>query len=162
MPSAVTSWGASPASDCPRKPIVPLLSECTPVTRLNSVVFPAPFGPITATSWPGRTANETSLTARRPPKNLVTRSMASSRSLAAWSPASPRLRGDSGLRRALGDGRRPGGLAHPGRPQPLRAHQHHHGQPQAEDRQSILGVFAEHLRQDDQEDRAQDDAGNAL
>jgi len=38
---------------------------------LKTVVFPAPFGPINATSSRGRTSSEKSQTAVRPPKRMV-------------------------------------------------------------------------------------------
>ena len=48
------------------------------------VVFPAPLGPITAMSCPSPTLNDTSLTARRPPKLFVTDA-----STSAGSPIAP-------------------------------------------------------------------------
>ena len=42
-----------------------------PVTTLNSVVLPAPFGPITPNTSPAFTANETPSTAVTPPKRRV-------------------------------------------------------------------------------------------
>src|SRR6516165_11839051 len=45
---------------------------------LNSVVFPAPFGPIRPTIWPWSTVRETSSIATMPPKRRVTLSTASS------------------------------------------------------------------------------------
>src|SRR5262245_33601774 len=44
----------------------------------NSVVLPAPLGPISAVIRPASTASETLSTARRPPKRLNTRSTRSS------------------------------------------------------------------------------------
>src|ERR1700759_4888794 len=41
--------------------------EITPVPRLNVVLLPAPFGPISATISRACTSNETSLTAMTPP-----------------------------------------------------------------------------------------------
>src|SRR5579884_3895850 len=43
-----------------------------PVMRLNTVVFPAPFGPIMLMISPGQICKFTSCTAARPPKCLVT------------------------------------------------------------------------------------------
>ena len=40
--------------------------------QLNMVVLPAPFGPITAVISRSRAAKETSFTAMRPPKRMVT------------------------------------------------------------------------------------------
>src|SRR5215472_14297568 len=45
-----------------------------PLMMENSVVLPAPLGPISAVIRPAATASETSSTARRPPKRLNTRS----------------------------------------------------------------------------------------
>src|SRR5476651_1535200 len=39
--------------------------------RLNAVVLPAPFGPISASVSPSRTVKLTSCTARRPPNRLL-------------------------------------------------------------------------------------------
>src|SRR6516164_8005592 len=39
--------------------------------QLNTVVLPAPFGPISAVISPRRAANEKSLTATRPPKRML-------------------------------------------------------------------------------------------
>src|SRR6266566_4824549 len=43
-----------------------------PVIRLNTVVLPAPFGPITLIISFGMTTRSRSCTAARPPKNLLT------------------------------------------------------------------------------------------
>ena len=61
-----------------RRPVrrVPLVGRCRPETRLKSVVLPAPFGPITASSSPSRTSSPTSATMVAPP-------MSSPRSLVA-------------------------------------------------------------------------------
>src|SRR5690348_4338192 len=48
---------------------------------LKSEVLPAPLGPMTAKSWPGWTANETSASAVTPAKRTVSPSTASS---GAW------------------------------------------------------------------------------
>ena len=42
-----------------------------PVTQLNKVVLPAPLGPISARISPRSTLNDTSPTARKPPKSMV-------------------------------------------------------------------------------------------
>ena len=39
--------------------------------RLNSVVLPAPFGPMIEKTWPGSIARLTSSTARTPPKETA-------------------------------------------------------------------------------------------
>ena len=46
----------------------------TPVIRLNTVVLPAPFGPISAVRVPRRTAKDKSSMTLRPPKRLLTQS----------------------------------------------------------------------------------------
>ena len=50
---------------------VPRRRGRTPVSRLNSVDFPAPFGPMSAWIAPSNTSKETSSTAVRPPKRRV-------------------------------------------------------------------------------------------
>ena len=51
---------------------VPASGAITPAIRLNSVVLPAPFGPITAKIAPSGTAKLTSATARSPLKFFET------------------------------------------------------------------------------------------
>ena len=53
--------------------VVPVDVAASPVIIRKSVVFPAPLGP-SRPVMPGRTSNETSLTATRPPKIFDTRS----------------------------------------------------------------------------------------
>src|SRR5262249_61610446 len=65
----------------------PELTGRAPEIRLNSVVFPAPFGPMRARRSPGRTVSATPSTARRPPKCLLTPS--SSRASAAVMASGP-------------------------------------------------------------------------
>ena len=50
-----------------------------PLTTLNSVVLPAPFGPITPWIWPRSTASETPSRTTMPPKRLASASTASKR-----------------------------------------------------------------------------------
>ena len=56
-----------------------------PQMTLNSVVLPAPLGPMTPTTSPGETVSETSSSAVRPPKRTVTASMRSPSASAPWS-----------------------------------------------------------------------------
>src|SRR5690606_33415559 len=49
----------------------PAVGRSVPAIRLNRVVLPAPFGPISPVTVPAPTANETSSTARTPPKRLT-------------------------------------------------------------------------------------------
>src|SRR5262249_18289093 len=58
----------------PNSSIRPAVTGNAPATRLNSVVLPAPFGPMSARRSPGRTASSTPSTARSPPNALETRS----------------------------------------------------------------------------------------
>src|SRR6516162_4525784 len=71
-PRADISCGVSPAISSPRKRILPLSATTLPDTALNSVVLPAPFGPIRAQISPACRSNETPPTATRPPKRTVT------------------------------------------------------------------------------------------
>ena len=54
------------------KMIVPEVGGKNPLIKLKKVVFPAPFGPMIAHSSPLATVSETSRTATRLPKRLVT------------------------------------------------------------------------------------------
>ena len=49
----------------------PRSGSCRPVTTLNSVVFPAPFGPMMSLRSPGITSSETPFMAGRPPKDFL-------------------------------------------------------------------------------------------
>src|SRR5919109_2456857 len=70
----------------PNSSMRPAVTGSAPATRLNSVVLPAPFGPMSARRSPGRTASSTPSTARSPPNAFDTRARRS---------ASGSLRGDS-------------------------------------------------------------------
>src|SRR3984893_6375036 len=59
-----------------------------PLMQLSTLVLPAPFGPINASSSPAAAANETSSSTTNPPNRSVRRSTASS---AIPPPASPIL-----------------------------------------------------------------------
>ena len=54
--------GRRPAIECPASSIVPLSGGKRP-SKLNAVVLPAPFGPISACSVRSRTVKDTSSTA---------------------------------------------------------------------------------------------------
>jgi hypothetical protein len=47
--------------------IEPESARCMPVSMSKTVVFPAPFGPISPVAMPRRTSKETSSTATIPP-----------------------------------------------------------------------------------------------
>src|SRR5262249_4589453 len=66
--------------------MVPLSRGKSPVMRLNSVVFPAPFGPMMRRRSPGITSSDTPFIAGRPPQAWRT----SARGSAAVIPPSPR------------------------------------------------------------------------
>src|SRR6476646_5181607 len=60
----------------PSSAMLPAVGRSRPETRLNSVVLPAPFGPITARSSPSRTSSPT-------PETIVAPPMSSPRSCTA-------------------------------------------------------------------------------
>src|SRR5579884_4065708 len=72
MPRRATWWGRAPATSRPSNQMLPVVGGKSPVMQLNSVVFPAPLGPIRAKTWPRSTVKLTSSTARSPPKRLLT------------------------------------------------------------------------------------------
>src|ERR1700748_3615953 len=72
MPRRQTSSGGSPSMRPPWNAMAPSSGANTPAIRLNSVVLPAPFGPITAKIEPCGTEKLTPATARSPWKFFVT------------------------------------------------------------------------------------------
>src|ERR1043165_6429597 len=68
MPSAVRWWLCQVVTSLPNSRTCPALDGKIPVIRLNSVVLPAPFGPMIALRSPGMILNVTPRTACRPPK----------------------------------------------------------------------------------------------
>src|SRR5688500_6594948 len=60
----------------PRNVTRPLSGRWKPVSRLKSVVLPAPFGPMRPVIVPSRTASEHRSTARTPPNDFVRSSAA--------------------------------------------------------------------------------------
>src|SRR5687768_6792445 len=71
-PRFATSCDSRPFSDTPRYRTSPCVGSRKPVTTLNAVVLPAPFGPIRLTSSPSLTEKLMSETATSPPKRTVT------------------------------------------------------------------------------------------
>jgi hypothetical protein len=67
MPSRQTWWLGSPAIACPANRIAPALGFTVPVMTLNSVVLPAPLGPMTARTSPSSTLMATWSSATRAP-----------------------------------------------------------------------------------------------
>src|ERR1019366_8344900 len=69
-PRSAISGGDRRVMSLSRNRTVPESGWMKPEIRLNSVVLPAPFGPITARISPGETSKLTSSTAARPPNRL--------------------------------------------------------------------------------------------
>ena len=67
MPSPASWCGRSRRSSAPRQASVPVSGRTKPQATLNSVVLPAPFGPITPSTRRGRAVSETSESAVMPP-----------------------------------------------------------------------------------------------
>src|SRR3954452_17057230 len=111
MPARVRRNGGSRVMSAPSSSTRPDVGRSRPDTRLNSVVLPAPFGPITASSSPSRTSSPTSATIVAPP-------MTSPRSLVARIGIA--LTRVSSVPLALHRRERRGGLGRVPRPEPLR------------------------------------------
>src|SRR5262245_38812467 len=77
-----SSCGGTPVTSRPFSTTRPVSARRWPVIRLNSVVLPAPLGPMMALTLPFGTSNETRETAMKPSNDLV-RSRTSS---TPWSP----------------------------------------------------------------------------
>src|ERR1700722_11196961 len=77
MPSAVRRWLGQRVTSWPNSSTRPDDAGRMPVIRLNSVVLPAPFGPMMALRSPGMILSDTPRTARSPPK-VFDRSFSSS------------------------------------------------------------------------------------
>src|SRR5512139_3448561 len=69
IPIRQTTWGGSPEISLPLYRIRPESGARCPVIRGNSVVFPAPLGPMTATISPRATSRFAPFTARNPPND---------------------------------------------------------------------------------------------
>ena len=72
MPRRATLYAETPPSERPSNVQVPSLGLSKPVSRLKNVVFPAPFGPMSAVIAPRWTSRCSTWTATRPPKRRVT------------------------------------------------------------------------------------------
>src|SRR5271157_841333 len=70
MPFLHVRCAGSPVMSSPLKMTWPPSGESMPVMRLKSVVFPAPFGPMTATISPSATSRLAPFTALKPPNDL--------------------------------------------------------------------------------------------
>src|SRR5690606_17721883 len=98
-PRATICEGNRPTSDRPRKRMSPLSGWYTPVIRLNTVVLPAPLGPMSPTRPPSGTCKFTLRTACSPPKRRLRSLISSSTGRAPFArpqpPQAPALvRGD--------------------------------------------------------------------
>ncbi len=69
-PRRHTPWGGSPVSREPSSLTSPASGRSCPESMLNSVVFPAPLGPMRAWISPRGSARSTPSTARTPPNAL--------------------------------------------------------------------------------------------
>jgi hypothetical protein len=67
MPARAMRCGGSELMRAPSSEIFPAASGASPVVALTSVVFPAPFGPMSPSTCDGSTASETSFSASTPP-----------------------------------------------------------------------------------------------
>src|SRR6266852_3184775 len=72
MPRRQIAHGLSPSMGRPRKRTLPASAGSWPVRMLKSVVFPAPFGPISARISPAGSTKRTSSTACTPPNDFRT------------------------------------------------------------------------------------------
>src|ERR1700733_12706264 len=70
MPRRTRWCGTSPVMSRPPRMMLPAVGRSTPVSRLITVVLPAPFGPINACRAPFSIDNETSCAATIPPKRF--------------------------------------------------------------------------------------------
>ena len=72
MPLRATWCGLRPTSSSPLSMTEPASGGMAPVSRLNTVVLPAPLGPTRAVIVPWRSSMSRSLAATMPPKRLLT------------------------------------------------------------------------------------------
>src|SRR4029077_17571833 len=127
IPRRATWCGLDPVMSRPSKTTRPAVGWNSPVTLLNSVVLPAPLGPMRAKTSPRLICRLTLSTATSPPKRLV-RSV-STRMLSAFSDTRTLL--DRGA--FFQHGRTLELLlAHAAREQALRTQQHDHDEDQPE------------------------------
>src|SRR3712207_6458368 len=84
MPARVTRCGDQPVMSVPSNSIVPAVGFSRPVTRLKTVVLPAPLGPISPVIEPGSTPNVQSRTAWTPPNSRLSCRSASIRARSRW------------------------------------------------------------------------------
>src|SRR4029453_551439 len=131
MPSRQRSWGAMPVTSRSLKRTLPASGRRWPVMRLNSVVLPAPLGPMMALIDPRGTLKLTPPTARKPSKLLRSPVTSSTRR----PPAHPLAEGHEGARDASGED------------------EEEHHQDGAEDERPVLGVGDDLLVEPDEDGR---------
>ncbi len=90
MPRRATACGASPPIGAPSKRMRPDVGASWPVMTLNSVVLPAPLGPMMARRSRGATSSVTRLSALSAPKARLNASVARSGGGHARRPTRPR------------------------------------------------------------------------
>src|SRR6516225_4084990 len=78
MPRRASRYGGSPVTSSPAYRTLPALGLRKPEITENSVVLPAPFGPISAVIRPASADTEAALTASKPPNRRDTPSTESS------------------------------------------------------------------------------------
>src|ERR1700730_14892603 len=69
-PLRQTRCAGNPAISAPLNRIEPLVGLSAPAIKLKVVLLPEPLGPIRPRISPGRTSNDTRLTAGKPPKRF--------------------------------------------------------------------------------------------
>src|SRR5690625_5213951 len=131
---------------------LPPSARYTPVITLNTVVLPAPLGPIRLVIEPASTRKSRSATAVSPPNRLVRPSVCS-----RVNSVLPCLGSGccGGFRSCL---QAPGPAA--ARPQALRSEDHHQHHRCTEEQHAVLNETAQQLWQDHQGAGGNDDAGN--
>src|SRR5215207_4739480 len=85
-PRLASSSAGSPVMSHPSNRTFPASGVSSPVTRLKTVVLPAPLGPMMLTSSPSATVSAKSLTAVTPPKRRVRPVSSSSAVIASHGP----------------------------------------------------------------------------
>src|SRR5918996_727395 len=127
--------GRRPDTRSPLKTISPEDGASTPVSRLKTVLFPAPFGPIRPWIVRGATVMESPVTASSPPKRLLTSRNSRSNTC---SDRRPGIRAAAPCERAC--------EATGQRHQPFRSHQHNDHEHRAVDKDLVVVQLAEELR----------------
>src|SRR4051794_16165683 len=105
MPRRARWCGGDDEMSAPSRVTTPAWHRWTPETALKVVVFPAPFGPISPTTWPAWTSSETSSTAWCSPNRTCS-------SRASSSATGPSFRGREGRGQRL-EGRHQLGVIRP-------------------------------------------------